>query len=136
MRAYVDTSVLLRVVLGSRARLRTWRRITEPMASEIVRVEALRAIDRARILEPLEAAHVARRRADVLARLESFTLAGLSRRALDGAAAEMPSSVGTLDAIHLATAMALRRRFADLVVATHDEQVAAAAVTLRFRVLA
>ena len=136
MRAYVDTSVLLRVVLGSPNRLRSWRRITEPLSSELIRVEALRALDRARIQEDLAEAEVAKRIALVLERLESFTLAGISRRVFDRAAAQTPSPVGTLHAIHLSTAVALNRRFPDLVLATHDEEMIEAGSALGLRVLA
>lgn len=136
MRAYVDTSVLLRIVLGSPDRLRSWKRITEPLSSELIRVEALRALDRARIQDGLAEAEVGKRIALALERLEAFTLAGISRRILERAAAQMPSPVGTLDAIHLSTAVALKKRFPDLVLATHDEEMALAASALGLRVLA
>ena len=49
MTVYVDTSVLLRVVLAEPGRLRNWKAITRPIASDLVRLECLRTIDRARI---------------------------------------------------------------------------------------
>jgi hypothetical protein len=51
---YVESSVVLRVVLGEDGALRQWRRITCPMASELVRPERRRTIDRARIREHLD----------------------------------------------------------------------------------
>ena len=50
MRVYVESSVLLRIVLGERDRLREWSRITEAMTSDITRVECLRTLDRLRLI--------------------------------------------------------------------------------------
>lgn len=105
------------------------------MSSELTRVEAMRVIDRARIAELLDAAEVVRRRADVLELLARLALVGLSRRILERAAAEMPTPLGTLDAIHLATALSLKRRFADLGLATHDEEMRAAGEQLGLRIV-
>jgi len=47
---------------------------------------------------------------------------------LDRAAQPMPTEIGTLDAIHLATALLWRDMMgADLVMATHDQALATAA---------
>ncbi len=135
MRAYVDTSVLLRVVLGSPGRLRAWRSISEPMSSELTRVEALRALDRVRLAEELDDAELNPRIALVLEHLAAFTLAGVTRRVLDRAGAPMPSAVGTLDAIHLSTALSLKRRFPDLSLATHDSEIARAGELLGFQIV-
>jgi hypothetical protein len=49
LNVYVDSSVLLRVVLGEPGRLRIWPRITTAVSSELIRLECLRTIDRARL---------------------------------------------------------------------------------------
>jgi predicted nucleic acid-binding protein len=49
MRVYFDSSVVLRVVLGERGRLKEWSRTSEAVTSEITRVECLRALDRLRL---------------------------------------------------------------------------------------
>ncbi|MBI2150343.1 MAG: hypothetical protein HYU27_07040 [Acidobacteria bacterium] len=55
----------------------------------------------------------------------------LSRSILQGASKTMPTIVKTLDAIHLASAVAIReRRGIELLFATHDNQQAAAARAL------
>ena len=46
MNVYVDSSVLLRIVLGERDRLRIWPTITNAVSSELIRLECLRTIDR------------------------------------------------------------------------------------------
>jgi hypothetical protein len=58
----------------------------------------------------------------------------VDRRVLTAAAALDPPAVRTLDAIHLATALALREELAALV--TYDRRLATAAAQLRLDVLA
>lgn len=135
MNAYVDTSVLLRIVLGEPEPLREWRRIEQALASELIRVEALRSIDRARVLLRLDDDEVADRRAGVLELLSGFTLARIDGRVLARAADPFPTLIRTLDAIHLATADLARRTVKNLVFATHDQELGTAAKALGFRVI-
>lgn len=132
MNVYVDSSVLLRVVLGEPGRVRIWPRITAAVASELIRLECLRTIDRARVLRGLDDEEVARRRAAVLEAVEAFHLIPLAPPILERAAEPFPTLLGTLDAIHLASALAVRDRFADLSLATHDRELALAARAVGF----
>ncbi|MFM7737045.1 MAG: type II toxin-antitoxin system VapC family toxin [Alphaproteobacteria bacterium] len=135
MTAYVDSSVVLRIVLGEPGRLREWRRITRPLASEVVRLECLRTIDRARLRLGLADEAVADRRAAVQELLEGFDLVRVDEAVLERAADPFPTSLGSLDGIHLATALLARAGCRDLVVATHDRELATAARAVGFRVL-
>ena len=135
MKAYVDTSVLLRVVLGEPGILPEWRLIDVAMASELVRVEALRTIDRARIQLQLPDEEVASRREGVFAILGACHIARVDEAVLERAAEPFPTLVRTLDAIHLATALSIRTDHEDLVFATHDRQLATAARSVGFKVL-
>lgn len=56
------------------------------------------------------------------------------RRVLERAADPFPTTLGALDAIHLATALLVRHAFEDLSLATHDHEMAAAARAVGFRV--
>lgn len=134
MNVYVDSSVLLRVVLGEPGRLRIWSRITGPVASELIRLECLRTIDRARIRLRLGDEEVADRRAAVLEAVETFSLIPVGPRILERAAEPFPTMLGSLDAIHLASALLVRDRFEDLSVASHDQELAVAARAVGFRV--
>ena len=59
-----------------------------------------------------------------------------TRPVLSRAAQPLPTALGTLDAIHLATALLWREQgHADLVMATHDEALATAAKASGFRVV-
>lgn len=135
MKVYVDTSVLLHVVLGEPGVLAEWTAIDMAVASELTRVEALRTIDRARLLAQLPDEEVALRREGVLAILGGFHIAGVNAAVLERAADPFPTLVRTLDAIHLATALLVRAEHEDLVFATHDRQLAIAARSVGFQVL-
>ena len=128
MIAYLDSSVILRLVLGQRDRLREWRKVSRGVASALVEVECLRTLDRLRLEEDLDEEELVTRREAVFRLLESLEIVDLTRPVLARAAQPLPTSLGTLDAIHLATAMLWRNGTdADLVLATHDRSLALAA---------
>jgi predicted nucleic acid-binding protein len=135
LRSYVDSSVLLRVVLGEEAPLGEWSRITQPVASELIRVECLRTIDRARLRFGLPDHDVAERRAQVLEYLEAFELVTLDRAVLERTAEPFPTAIGTLDAIHLTSALVARSMDPQLNFATHDAELGLAARAMGFSVV-
>ncbi len=135
MNVYVDSSVLLRTVLNERGALREWRRIERPLASELIRLECQRTIDRARIRERLSDRAVAQQRAAVLELLETFAILPLDTVVLERAAEPFPTLLSSLDAIHLATALLARTQVDDLRFATHDDELGTAARAMGFDVL-
>ncbi len=70
----------------------------------------------------------ARRRECLIALLDSLTLVDPSREILERAAQPLPTVLGTLDAIHLATALLYQEAVREpLTFATHDAALARAA---------
>ena len=134
MIAYVDSSVILRIVLGQPDPLDAWSRIERAVASELVRVECLRTIDRARLAGLLGDDEVAVRRSGLLDLLDGMELVGLEAGILGRAADPFPTSLGTLDALHLATALAIRDELPAMSFATHDRSLANAAAAVGFEV--
>lgn len=133
MTVYLDTSIVLRVVLGQAAPLPIWGKWDAACASELLGVEARRALDRLRLEQAVDDEQVGAFHG-ALARIER-TIDGirLTRLVLGRAALPMATPVKTLDALHLASALLWReRRGADLVFATHDPQQARAARALGF----
>jgi len=123
--AYVDASVLLRVALGQPNALSEWSRIEQGVASALITAESLRTLDRLRLRANLADSEVARRRNTILNLIASIELVEVNRIVLDRAAQPMPTELGTLDAIHLATALLWRETTrAELVMATHDRALA------------
>jgi predicted nucleic acid-binding protein len=133
MTTYVDASVLLRVIQGSPDALLSWKRIV-PISSQLIRVECLRVIDRARAKGMTDDMAAARDRTAVLAALSGFTLVEIGDQILVRAADPFPTALGTLDAIHLATALEQRAQFPELTFATHDRELALAAQAVGFTV--
>jgi uncharacterized protein len=136
MTAYVDTSILLRVALGQADALPEWRQIDRGVTSALARVEGLRTLDRLRLRTRLADAEVGRRRAIILQLLDSLALVEVDSLVLDRAAQPLPTELGTLDAIHLATALLWRETMkGQLIMATHDVALATAAQAHGFRVV-
>ena len=136
MIAYVDASVLLRVALGQPNALPDWRQIERGVSSALITTESLRTLDRLRLRVQLSDIEVAQRRSTILALLDSLELVEIDSLVLERAAQPMPTEVGTLDAIHLASALLWRDAMGvDLVVATHDGALGLAARAHGFKVL-
>jgi predicted nucleic acid-binding protein len=128
MIAYVDASVLLRIALRQSDALPEWRQVEQGVSSALITTESLRTLDRLRLRARLPDAEVASRRAKVLELIASLELVEIDAVVLDRAAQPMPTALGTLDAIHLATAVLWREQFrVDLTMATHDGALGLAA---------
>jgi len=88
----------------------------------------LRTIDRARIRLSLSDAEVSSRRRAFFDVYERLDVIRLSATVLERAEAPLPTSLGTLDAVHLASALLWQEsEHAELAFGTHDEQLALAA---------
>jgi uncharacterized protein len=128
MIAYVDASVLLRAALRQPDALPEWRQIEQGVSSALIMTESLRTLDRLRLRAKLADAEVASRRAKILELIASLELVELDGVVLDRAAQPMPTELGTLDAIHLATALLWKEMSGvGLTMATHDSALALAA---------
>lgn len=132
---YVDSSVVLRVVLGEADALPQWPKIDRAVSSELVRLECLRTIDRARLRLSLPDRETAQRRAAVLEILSAFDLVPVDSEILARAADPFPTRLGSLDAIHLASALRVRSQIHEISLATHDVELATAARAVGLSVL-
>ena len=122
MTAYVDASVLLRLALGQPKALADWSTIQRGVSSALVMTESLRTLDRLRLRAKLADREVATRRAAILSLIASLELVDIDAVILERASQPMPTELGTLDAIHLATALLWRDMTRmPITMATHDE---------------
>jgi len=134
--AYLDSSVLLRRVLGQPNALKEWEGVTQGIASALVEVECLRTLDRLRLAQDFTGEAIAERREAVYRLLEAIEIAEITYPVLSRAAQPLPTTVGTLDAIHLATALLWKEQAGrDLMMATHDAALAVAARASGLRVI-
>jgi len=131
---YVDTSVVLRVLLRQRGALRGWDGWDVVCASEFLKVEARRVLDRLRLDAILDDERLAEAH-DELVRIEaSIAFISLTPIVLERASAPMPTVVKTLDAVHLISAVLYRESDAgDMTFISHDAQQTTAARALGFR---
>ena len=135
MTAYVDTSALLRLVLREPGALEELRSYDSLVSSELIAVESCRTIDRLRLQGSLTTEEAAVRRRVVIEWLEAIDLVLLRPPVLSRASEPLPTPLGTLDALHLATALVWRDRMgSSLIVATHDSALGLAARTFGFEV--
>ena len=135
MTLYVDTSALLRIVLREPGALDDLRSYDALVSSELLAVESARTIDRLRLQGSLTSEEATARVRAVNDWLEGIDLVLLRPPVLSRASEPMPVSLGTLDALHLATALIWRDRMGPLpVVATHDTALGQAAQAFGFDV--
>lgn len=136
MIAYIDTSALLRIVLREPGALDELRNHDGLVSSELIAVESARTIDRLRLQGSLTSREAAARTRIVNEWLEAIDLVLLRPSVLSRASEPMPMPLGTLDALHLATALICRDRMGSLpMMATHDDTLGLAAQAFGFEVV-
>jgi predicted nucleic acid-binding protein len=136
MIVYLDSSVILRRLLGQPGSLREWRLVRTAVSSRLTEVECLRTLDRLRSEALLTETRLAALREACYTILGSLEVVEVTRTILSRAAQPSPTSLGTLDAIHLSSALVWRERTGkSLAVATHDEALAVSARASGLRAL-
>lgn len=136
MIAYLDTSALVRIVLGQAGALREWRQLERVVTSAVTEVELLRAVARYAVEEQWSDAETSRVRALAYDHLAAFSTVTLAPPVLVDAAAMHGSALRSLDAIHVASAERARAELPELqLFATHDRGQARAARARGFEVL-
>ncbi len=124
---YLDTSVILRILFsepGTRAPL-TNKSVA--VSSELLQVEAFRALDHARLGGLLDDLQMARKSKELFALLSNVHLFPVSAEVLELARATFPIRVRALDALHVATAQAVTAEVGPVDFWTHDAGMACAA---------
>lgn len=136
MITYLDSSVILRRVLNQPGQIAVLRDDEKTISSSLAEVECLRAIDRLRILGALDEMAQARLRGLVYKAFESGDVLEPGRAVLERASMPFPTSLRTLDAIHVATALLYREATGSPVrMATHDHALARASLAMGLEVI-
>jgi predicted nucleic acid-binding protein len=134
MIVYLDTSIVLRILLREANPTALWGKWDKAYSSALWRVEALRTVDRLRLTHEINDVEVADLVRDVQIIHDTLEIYPLNDRILQRAAETFPTVVGTLDAIHLASAISIRDAYPIDLLLTHDSQLATAARSLGFKV--
>ena len=136
MIAYIDSSVLLRVVLQQPGADDGLLAFDQRVTSLLTEVECLCSVDRAYRRGDLDLTEWGERRTAAYEQLRRMHRVVPSRSVLQRAGSPLPVPLRALDAVHVATALMLRdRRGDELLFATHDRQQARAARALGFEVV-
>jgi predicted nucleic acid-binding protein len=132
---YLDSSALMRIVLREAGALDGLRAADALVSSELLAVEAARTIDRLRLRGALSLDDAAYRQRMVQEWMTGVDLVAIDRPVLARASEPLPAPLGTLDALHLATALLWRdRQGSPLLFATHDTTLGLAARMFGFEV--
>lgn len=134
MTVYLDTSVVLRVLFHEPNPVKVWSKWDKAYSSSLWRVEALRTVDRLRLSGDLSDEEVADLARDIRIVHETLLIHPLDDSILQRASESFPTVVGTLDALHLATALAIREFDKLDLLLTHDLRLGTAARSLGFEV--
>ena len=135
MIVYVDTSVVVRVLLREPNPVRIWGQWNKAYSSALWRVEALRTADRLRLTHEISDTELAELVREIQIAYETFAIHPVTTQLLQRASETFPTVVGTLDAIHLATALSIREIEKLDLLLTHDSQLGTAARSLGFEVM-
>ena len=129
---YVDASAVLRIVFSesgsNKVPLGGPDRV---VSSQLVEIEAFRAVDRERLLGNLDDAETASKRKELTDLLAMLDLASIDAAVVDRAKSPFAVTVRALDAIHVATAeiLAAEAEGEPLEFWTHDDRQATAALS-------
>jgi predicted nucleic acid-binding protein len=128
VKVYLDSSVILGRVLEEPGALRNWGQWEVLISSDLARVETSRAMDRLRLNGRISDDDLADLRDSLTSLMSRVQLAPIAPEVLERAGAPLPVVVGSLDAIHLATALLWMEDHREpLLFVTHDAQLAVAA---------
>jgi hypothetical protein len=137
--AYLDSSVVLRIVLQQHAPLSEWDELHAGVASRLLALECHRTLDRLWMQGRVPQEKLAGTSVAISAMMTRIHLRPIDDRVLTLASRPLPVVLGTLDAVHLATAMLFRdaqpRDERPIVFATHDLELARAARAMHFDVI-
>ena len=134
MNVYLDTSVVLRVLFREPNPIAFWGKWDRAFSSALWRIEALRTVDRLRLMHEITDIEVSDLVRDIQIAHETLAIRPIDERILQRASETFPTIVGTLDAIHLATAIFIRESDKVDFLLTHDSQLGTAARSVGFHV--
>jgi predicted nucleic acid-binding protein len=137
--AYIDASVVLRIILEQDGPLREWNRLEVGVSSRLLEVECYRTIERLWRQRELDDAELELKRTKLAQLLRYIELLEIDRPVIALATRPFPTHVASLDAIHLATAILYRKAQRDderpIHFAKHDVALARAATAMHFDVI-
>lgn len=128
MNCYLDSSVILRKLFGEPNPLKEWTGIRKSFSSRLLSIECRRSIDRLRLVRNISNEALAEHLASLENLLAHVGVLTLTEEVYSRAEQPFSTPLGTLDGIHLATALHYKStKESDFFFATHDQHLALAA---------
>lgn len=136
MIAYIDSSVMMRILLGQPSALGEFRHVERPVASKLLRIEGLRTLDRLRVRGLLSELEFVKASEEFRDSIDAVEWIEITDAILDRAGGNYAIALGTLDAIHLSSAVLWREHTKTAIYfLTHNELLGRAARSLGFQVM-
>lgn len=134
MIVYLDSSTVMRQLIGGKDPWQGWGNWKEAYASVLLRVECNRLACQLRLVGKIDDAQRVRLGTWIEQVCESITLVPLTNAILKRAAEPFPTVVGTLQAMHLATMAELQSGHnINCLIATEDKEMLQAAQSMGFQ---
>lgn len=136
MKVYLDASIVLRWMLQQPGRIERWGFWERAVTSALMRIEVRRTLDRMRLKGRIADSDLANQTIFLRTLTARFEEIELQPAVLERAASPLPTELGTLDAIHLASAVLWMEDHGEpLTFLTHDRQLGIAAAACGLDVL-
>lgn len=136
MKAYLDSSVILRIIFGEKNALKVPKNIQVYAANEILKIECFRTVDRIKHELSITDDEIAEKHVALHKTLKTINIIKFSDAINRRACEPFPIMLKSLDAIHLSTAILWKQQEnEDILFLTHDVQLSKAARSLGFEVL-
>jgi len=129
---YLDTSVLLRWLLNSKDKSDDFFKWETCISSELIAIETNRVLNRLRLENQISDKDFALLHQTFQEFYDSLSVIEINKAVKKRAAEPFPTILGTLDAIHLSSAILWQEIYPDveLKIFTHDTQLATAAIAV------
>lgn len=137
MNCYIDSSVILRILLGQNAVKIDFNRYNKKISSELLMIECNRVIDRYRLEGLLTDKQISEVKQNLRKITDGMYIIEITEAVKRKAAESFPTVIGTLDAIHISTALLWNEheKENDIILASYDKQMCVCAKALGFEIV-
>jgi len=137
MICYLDSSAALRIIFNAKNAYRGFTLFEKVGSSELLLIECARVIDRYRLESVITDEQTAKAREGLSAMIDGMHIIEINDIVKRHARGSFPTIIGTLDAIHLSTAMLWKELEpgVDFQIATHDRQMITCARALGLSIM-
>ncbi len=137
MICYLDSSVVLRNIFNADNAYKEFDSFSKIGSSELLIIECNRVIDRYRLESVLNDSQVASVKEFLKKLIEGIYIIELSESIKTRAADTFPTIIGTLDALHVSTAIAWQEyeNNEEMMIVSHDRQMNICAKALGYKII-